>query len=201
MFLRRCDIIPARRRGRLPTRGNRMVQRLLFLSVLFATLSVACNDDTTSSESPNSESPCGPNYHAPVMPERNGDRVSIKQGVWGDVWFWQGDFMPVCETGTVQAVGREVRIHAPTTWNDVVHSGSGAFYSKVNTPLIATVWSDSDGFFQAALPVGTYSVFVVEQDSLLYANWFDSQGRIYPVEVRPDSVTAIRFDITYKKAF
>jgi len=170
-----------------------MVQRFLFLSVLLATLSVACNDDTTSSESP-----CGPNYHAPVMPKRNGDRVSIKQGVWGDVWFWQGDFMPICETGTVRSVGREVRIHAPTTSQDVVRSAAATFYSKVNTPLIATVWSDSDGFFQAALPAGTYSIFVVEQDSLLYANRFDSQGRIYPIEVRPDSLTGTRFDITYQ---
>ena len=135
--------------------------------------------------------PCGTD-----LPARNGDRVSISQGIWGDVWFWSGDFMPVCTSGTVTAVGREIRIHELTSRDDVDEE-SPAFYSAVRTPLVDTAWSDTDGFFQVSLAPGQYSLFVVE-DTLLYANRFDGDGNIFPVEVLADSVTAVRFDIEYE---
>ena len=138
-------------------------------------------------------SPC---EDTPELPPRNAARVSVTQGLWGDVWFWEGDFMPTCPSGSVVAVGREMRIHELASLSDVVRDGFGAFYSQVNTSLVATVWSDADGFFQAALPPGQYSVFSVE-DSLLYANGFDGVGHIFPVEVKDGEVTGVTFNITY----
>jgi hypothetical protein len=176
-----------------------MIHRVLFLSIFLGGLVIACGTDGVIHPE-DSASPCGLDYDAPIMPERNDDRVTISQGVWGDVWYWEGNFMPVCPTGTVQAVVREMRIHALASSSDVEHTEHGAFYSKVNTPLIATVWSGSNGFFQATLPAGTYSVFAVEQDSLLYANGFDGEGHIYPVEVKDGKAAGIRFDITYRMA-
>ena len=133
-------------------------------------------------------------------PPRNTDRVSIRQGVWGDVWFWEGDFMPVCISGTVTAVGREMRIHELTSWQEVTPVGGGPFYQDVSTPLIATVWSDAEGFFQAALPTGQYSLFAVE-DSLLYANGSDGVGNIWPVEVDSGMVTGVVFNIDYRATY
>jgi len=118
--------------------------------------------------------------------------------MWGDVWFWEGDFMPPCAKGTVSAVRREVRIHQLSSLSDVL--GSGPFYRQVNTPLVATTWSDEDGFFQAAVPAGIYSVFVVE-DSLLYANSFDGHMNIFPVKVDSDLVTPVLFNISYRATY
>lgn len=128
-------------------------------------------------------------------PARHADRVSIAQGVWGDVWFWSGDFMPVCTSGTVSGVAREMQIYELTSMGQA-EPAHGAFYRRVSTRHVATVMADGDGFFQVALPRGKYSLFAKE-DSLLYANLSDGLGNIYPVTVDSARVSEARFDISY----
>jgi hypothetical protein len=142
------------------------------------------------------EPDCGPHY-----PPRNVGSVRIAEGVWGDVWFWQGDFMPMCPTGTVKPVVREVLFYELTSMDSVVQDsvvqvGYGSFYSQVHSKLVGSTFSSAHGFFEIRLPPGTYSVFVRE-DSLLYSNLFDGEGHIFPVVVRKNEVTGIRFDIRY----
>jgi hypothetical protein len=129
-------------------------------------------------------------------PASNARKVTIKQGMWGDVWFWQGDFMPVCPSGTVTAVAREMRIYELTSSDQVDYAGSGTFYSAIHTQLVATTHSDNKGFFQVELPAGWYSLFAVE-DTLFYANLFDGSGNIFPVLVEEGKVTDAHFDIDY----
>ena len=160
---------------------------LLVLCVL-ATLTLGCTEK--------GHPPCGPDWCHVEYPPHNEDLVTIDQGVWGDVWFWEGDFMPPCPTGTVTAVSREMRIHELAGLDDVDPPGYGRFYSAVHTPLVAVVQSGDNGFFDVALEPGHYSIFAVE-DTLLYANWFAGGGNINPVTVDPGEVTGITFDITY----
>ena len=129
-------------------------------------------------------------------PPRSSRFVSISEGAWGDVWFWQGDFMPVCPSGTIRPVAREVLFYELTALDSVVQVGWGPFYSEVHSKLVATTRSNQRGFFQISLPPDTYSVFVRE-DSLLYANGFDGHGNIFPVEVKKNEATGFRIDITY----
>lgn len=151
----------------------------------------ACENHQTTS-------PCRGN---PDLPDRNNSRVLIPQGLWGDVWFWSGDFMPACITGTVKPVSRQVLVYALTSYDSVVVAGDGhTFFSEIHTPLIATTWSDFSGFFQVPLPPGTYSIFVRE-GSLFYANLADGYRNICPVTVVADSVTGIRFDINYEASW
>ena len=124
--------------------------------------------------------------------------VTIEQGVWGDVWFWEGDFMPGCPTGTVEGVSRELRIHELASLDQV--DQVGAFYEAVRTPLVAAVQSDELGFFEIELDPGTYSIFSVE-DTLFYCSRGDGQGNLCPLVVREGEVTGIRFDIWYKATF
>ncbi|MBI5233056.1 MAG: Ig-like domain-containing protein [Deltaproteobacteria bacterium] len=123
--------------------------------------------------------------------------VTIAQGVWGTVRFWEGDFMPVIPSGTITPVVREIFIHKVTTANV---SGTGPFFASVPTELVAKVSSDATGFYQAELAVGTYSVFVKEGASF-YANILGGQGQIQPVEVLSNTVTELQIDITYKASF
>jgi len=104
--------------------------------------------------------------------------------------------MPVCPTGTVKPVVREVLFYELTGLDSVVQVGYGPFYSRVHSKLVGSTFSNAHGFFELRLPPGTYSVFVRE-DSLLYSNLFDGDGHIFPVMVRKSDVTGIRFDITY----
>lgn len=50
------------------------------------------------------------------------------------------------------------------------------------TPLIATVTSGDDGWFEVAVPPGTSSLFVRESDGL-YANGTNGDGIITAVDV------------------
>ena len=156
--------------------------------ITLAIIIKSCKDD---------DLPCNGYLHD--LPERNHDKVTIQQGIWGDIWFWEGDFMPVCMTGTITPIVREVLIHELTHTDDVVRTSNpyGAFYDEINTNLISTVWSDNDGYFEVDLPVGHYSLFVVE-DTMFYSNSSDGQGNLSPVEVKDNEVAEIRFDITYK---
>lgn len=134
------------------------------------------------------------------IPIRNGDRVSISQGIWGDVWFLEGNFMPGGGAkGSIKTVRREIRIHEKTPLEDVVKINGSSFYSEVKSKLIATVWSDVDGFFEVRLDPGIYSVFVIE-NSLYYAT---RNNGIYinPVVVSENQVAELLFQITYKAGF
>ena len=136
------------------------------------------------------------------LPPRNQHRVTIGQGIWGDVWFWDGDFMPPCPSGSVTAVSREIRIHELTSLDQVVVHPElhPAFYTEVVSSLIATTWSDSDGFFEAELDAGMYSVFAIE-DSLYFANGSDGYGNIWPIEVVDGEVSETLFHIDYLKTW
>jgi hypothetical protein len=165
--------------------AGRGLSRVIAVLFMLGTLA-ACDRSTT---------PCAD--HAD-KPSRNEAKVSITQGIWGDIWFWAGDFQPFCISGTVTAVSRELVVHALTAIDSVLVADRGLpFYSEIRTPLVATARSDSSGFFQVLLPPGAYSVFVHE-DSLFYANLFDGHGSIWPVTVFADSVSGISFDIDYE---
>jgi hypothetical protein len=143
---------------------------------------------------------CEPDSHQDCpgdqWPPRNGDKVTIEQGIWGDVWFWEGDFMPPCPTGTVTAVARELRIHALTGIDDVEPAGYSTFYTAVHTELVATTWSDTAGFFEVELEPGWYSLFAVE-DTFYYASLFGGGGLIWPVGVVEGEVSETLFEINY----
>ncbi|MBM3313239.1 hypothetical protein FJY70_01440, partial [candidate division WOR-3 bacterium] len=95
----------------------------------------------------------GRRYHG--FPPDTRCYVTIQQGVWGNVWFWEGDFMPP-GFGTITPVVRAVHAHELTTYDQVDPVGSGCFFRSINRRLVATTYSDSNGFFQMTLPAGCY---------------------------------------------
>jgi len=129
-------------------------------------------------------------------PDQNAGLLTIEQGALGNVWFWQGDFMPAEPSGCIRPVVRELRIHHLTTEDQAVrHGDSFSFYEAVHSPLITRVTSNARGFFEVELPPGRYSLFAVE-GGLLYANGFGDDG-IWPFTVRAGEVTELQFDIDY----
>jgi len=135
-------------------------------------------------------------------PPDNQYKVSITQGVWGNVWFWEGDFMPIIDPvhAKITPVIREIYIYEPTDDSMVEPSDGGTFFTSINSTLIATIRSDSDGFFQVSLAPGKYSFFVKE-DTLFYANRWDGDGHILSAIVMENSVTKNKIDITYKAVY
>ena len=137
----------------------------------------------------------------PAVPDST---PSIRQGVYGHVEFWEGDFMPTyppsSHRGTIRPVVRTFVVYTATRFDSVAHVGYSAFYSDIYTRRVATTTSNTLGFFQVELPPGKYSFFVIE-DSLFYANGGDGEGFLCPVTVKQDSLSFLRFTITYKATF
>jgi hypothetical protein len=144
------------------------------------------------------------------IPGDNENRVTIDQGIWGEVRFWKGNFMPVVypdvASGQISPVIRTIFIHEATrgdqvewTYQEVEPCCGVSLISKIYTDLVAVTRSDDRGFFQIELPPGRYSIFV-EEYGYLYANRFDGEY-IFPVEVREGDVKGIVFDITYMAYF
>ena len=139
------------------------------------------------------------------LPPDNHDKVTIQQGVWGNVWFWEGDFMPSTDNsskGKITAVERDIYVYEPTSLNMVKNSNQeeGTFYSEVNSKLISVIRSDANGFFQISLEPGKYSFFIKE-NSLFYANGGDGEGYIQSGIVTKGEVTEMPINITYKAAY
>jgi hypothetical protein len=138
--------------------------------------------------------PCGSDWRPVEYPQRNYDRITITQGVSGDVWFWAGNFMPMCPTGTVRPVVREVRVYELVSPDQIEWTTRDGhmFIRSVRSALVATTLSDPQGFFQLGLPVGRYSIFAVE-DSLIDAGGFEA-------DILPGQAVDRVLDITYLKA-
>lgn len=131
-----------------------------------------------------------------VFPPDQSSRVTISEGLWGQVWFYQGDFAPGTPSGTITAVKRKVLIYEQTSQSQAVHFGYTAFFTAISTQKIAEVESDERGFFQITLPPGKYSIFV-EENGMLYANGYTDDA-IFPAEVYAGTVTKVQFNITHE---
>ncbi len=139
----------------------------------------------------------------PGWPEDQHNNVTITQGIWGRVRFWEGDFMPSIggnSSGTITPVEREVCVFEATRFDSVVGAGDGRFFKHIMTKFVARVQSNASGYYQVSLPPGKYSVFIVE-GSLYYANGTDSAGHLVPGVVTAGAVTEVPVDINYKAAY
>jgi hypothetical protein len=145
----------------------------------------------------------------PPVQEPFQQPVQSPQGIHGTVTFVEGNFMPGVEpetnpkksahkltNGTALPVERDIVIYNLTNIKDATVTGDHDFYSAVVGKPVATVTSDPNGNFFAALPPGQYSVFTVE-DGGLYANRFDDSDNINPVEVKENATTDIQIKIDY----
>jgi len=139
----------------------------------------------------------GANYPGTQFPPDTRSQVTISQGIWGNVWFWEGDFMPRPESepshGTVTPVVREVFVYEPT---GVMPWTGGGSDIAVNTKLVAKTASNSTGFFQTSVPPGKYSVFVKEGQRLI-----GSSDGLNIVTVVPGAVSKIQLDILHNASF
>ncbi len=141
---------------------------------------------------------------------RNLEKVTVDQGVTGTIIIQEGNCMPhVSEEPEpnpdciIYTAKRTVYIYEYTTADQVVIDPEldlPYFFSHVETELVETVSSDADGFFEVALPPGTYSLFILEKDAL-YANLWDSQGGIQPVTVVPDEMASVVLKISHSAYF
>lgn len=122
--------------------------------------------------------------------------------ICGNVYLLKGNQMPdpdrPASKGTT--VIREILIYTLTKMADT--EGDGAtFFSKINTKLVKKVKSDKKGRFCVNLPVGKYSVFVSDPGYGLFANNFDGEMNIAPIEIVKGKNKDIELQINHSAAF
>lgn len=128
----------------------------------------------------------------------NKDKVTITTGIYGTLTVTEGNCMPMGGGGKNNScikypVRRKIRVYEYTQQKDV--EGWAPFFKKVNRRLIATSFTDDEGFFQLQLPPSQYSIFIEEKGNL-YASGDDGTGGINPVTVS-SGVEEINLNLSY----
>ena len=125
-----------------------------------------------------------------------------KCGIQGYVYELKGNQMPSPDEKRAPPKGiqTDVYIYELTSASQVTPGERAGFYKSVNSKLIRQVSTDEKGFFKVYLPVGKYSVFT-KVGPAFYANMFDQENRIYPVEVKWKKMTDIVIKQDYNAAY
>ena len=123
-----------------------------------------------------------------------------RQGLQGRVLLRSGNHMPGPgrTMPSDQPVSREIQVYALTHVSQLTPSGS--FYSQIQTKQVAKIVSGPDGTFRLLLPPGKYSLFVQEAQGL-FANRFDGEGHVFPVEVKPGQMAPVEIIIDYNASY
>src|SRR5215211_564314 len=85
----------------------------------------------------------------PTVYEGNSAKVTITNGVWGNVSSMEGNCMPVINPSTCShcAVKRTVRIYEYTLGSTATpYNNSTVFFTSLNTNLVREVQTDTEGF-------------------------------------------------------
>lgn len=169
--------------------------RTLLSLCLFSILFIGCHKDKNSNTTP-------AGCDIQKVYGENAKKLTITNGVWGTVSLAQGDCMPTIPYTPCNIrpcpVKRTVKIcQYSTTNNTIPYNPYGPFFDSLNTQLVAQVNTDENGFFQADIPAGHYSIFIVENGKL-YAdnNKKDSQGGLYPFKFSSGTIN-INLQLNY----
>ncbi|GGZ35937.1 hypothetical protein GCM10007049_31520 [Echinicola pacifica] len=134
----------------------------------------------------------------------NVQRVDT-QGIVGQVYWLEGNQMPTVgePSGTDnrpkrEKVKRTIRIYERTHISQAKMGDQ--LFTEIETPMLAEIETEEDGSFAIGLPPGVYSLFTVEENGL-FANIYDLDSYIQPVEVLADEWNDIQLLINYKAAY
>lgn len=133
------------------------------------------------------------------MLNRNNSET-ITQGVTGHITFSEGNMMPgpgMANAG--KGVQRTVLIYTLAKASDA--TGEAPLYQSVTTKLVATVKSDSAGFYKCSLKPGKYSVFTEEEGKKIFSGLSNDKAELSPIEVQPGKVAVYDIMVNYKAVY
>jgi hypothetical protein len=134
----------------------------------------------------------------------NAKKLTLTNGIWGTVSSVEGNCMPTVPASSSSCrscpVQRTVKIYEYTLLKDAVSSDPyKIFFDAFTTRLVAQGDTDDDGFFQADIPPGHYSIVVVEGGKL-YANSRDGGGGLNPFTFMAGTQN-VNITMTYRAVF
>lgn len=128
------------------------------------------------------------------------------QGIVGQLYWIEGNLMPrVTDSGAEipkkpekEKVKRTIRIYERTHINQATMEGT--LFTNIETPMVAEIETEEDGSFILGLAPGQYSIFTVE-DTGYFANVYDLDSYIHPIEVKEGEWANTEILINYKAAY
>jgi hypothetical protein len=122
--------------------------------------------------------------------------ATITQGIVGEVTEITGNQMPMvgAPAPKPRPFKTTVYIYDSTHISKVKQIGSSPLFSMVNTRLVQKLDTNEAGQFSAALPAGTYSVFVLKGGAF-FANQFDEKNNIGLCRVEVGKQTRIQISV------
>ena len=141
------------------------------------------------------------NQQQVAQSDTQAQQTPIEQGISGKVLWQAGNQMPSPDVPPSKGKGvqRTVYIYELTNGNQATTT-DGVFHANIQTDLVTKVETDADGNFAVSLEPGVYSLFTKEEKGL-YANLFDGENNIYPVEVQEGQVTNVELLINYEASY
>ncbi len=133
---------------------------------------------------------------------QNNERPKIKQGVYGNVTWLEGNMMPSPDEPRAmngRPIERTITIYAIANLKDVI--GQAPLFTAINKKLVKTVKTNKSGYYECELPPGFYSVFSKESENSFFANSYNGKGEISSVEVKSGVVAKLDIVINYKAAY
>jgi hypothetical protein len=121
---------------------------------------------------------------------------TVQSGIEGTVTEETGNQMPMVggSAGAPKAFKTTVYIYDSTNISKVKQVGTSPLFLSVNTRLVQKLDTDEAGRFSAALPAGTYSVFVLKGGAF-FANQFDEKNNIGICRVEVGKQTHIQIKV------
>lgn len=121
---------------------------------------------------------------------------TVQSGIEGTVTEETGNQMPMVggSAGAPKAFKTTVYIYDSTNISKVKQVGTSPVFLSVNTRLVQKLDTDEAGRFSAALPAGTYSVFV-RKGGAFFANQFDEKNNIGICRVEVGKQTRIQISV------
>lgn len=92
-------------------------------------------------------------------------------------------------------VRREVHVFEATGRDEITSSGN--LFSEVMSKRVKIIYSNDEGYFEAFLEPGKYSLFIKEPDGKYFASTMDDK-HYCPVLIEKDKVAEIEIKIDYK---
>ncbi|WP_242921291.1 carboxypeptidase regulatory-like domain-containing protein [Pontibacter liquoris] len=130
-------------------------------------------------------------------------QAPIEQGIKGQVLWVAGNQMPspdAPQSSGRRGIQRTVYIYELTNASQTTTT-AGVFHTNIQTRLVTQVATDANGNFAVSLKPGKYSLFTKEEEKGLFANQFDGEMNIFPVEVQRGQVTSVEFLINYNASY
>jgi hypothetical protein len=159
---------------------------VLFYVFILIFLGISCKTPKTSAEAS----------------ENASNSASQIQGIVGEVTEMIGNQMPMvgAPAPAPRPLKATVYIYDSTHISKAQQIGTSPLFSMVNTRLVQKLDTNEAGRFSAAVPAGTYSVFVLKGGAF-FANQFDEKNNIGLCRVEVGKQTRVQITVNVDASY